>query len=274
MPPKKKHSPNPGAIIGDDASAVPKVDDGGGVNKNLYTTLSLDLAQVLNAFPGIVDQDPLHVSAQDGALSGYQAIYADTMYSAAMKSVGKYRCGGNMMWVNNLFSAAPGIPMVETRIASIVQYYFQKPAPYPMEVVIAIQQDDFQPLKHKGGLNSISADEMRLAYFRAIARDVRAKRGADVMAQWRHSLLTVTMEFRLLPTEDDVSFAAINMREDIVTKYTELARSAYQRIHEIALFKARKEKVLGPLTHKRVAEEYNKHAKLAFILDAGSLQQL
>jgi hypothetical protein len=81
--------------------------------------------------------------------------------------------------------------------------------------------------------------------------------------QWRHHALSCTFEFRVLGSEDDVYFAAVNLREKLVTDYSTLAISAYQRIFQVLTVKARKEEVLGPLTVARVAEEFNKHAQLA-----------
>ena len=102
-----------------------------------------------------------------------------------------------------------------------------------------------------------------MAYLKAIARDIRAKAPKDVLEKWRHSLLTVTAEFRVLASEDDIYLTAVNQREDVVTKYHELARTGYQRVHEICLFKQRKEKTLGTLSAKRTAEEFNQRATLA-----------
>jgi hypothetical protein len=121
----------------------------------------------------------------------------------------------------------------------------------------------------------LSPDEIRIAYFGAIAKAVQdctdasgltpAVQGGltEKVKQWRHHALCCTFEFRVLGSANDIYFAAVNQREKLVTDYSSLALSAYQRIFQVLNVKARKEEVLGPLTAAKVVEEFNKLAQLA-----------
>ena len=42
------------------------------------------------------------------------------------------------------------------------------------------------------------------------------------------------------PPKDDLYFTALNERENVITQHAALARTAYQRIYEIVLFKKKK----------------------------------
>lgn len=201
--------------------------------------------------------------------SGYQAAFNASDYAVAMGTVGRYKCGMNLWWTNLLFTPSPGVPLVDARIDMLMQYYFKEPAPFPFDLVIAIPDRDFKPAEHKGALQSCTPEEVKIAYLRAIARDARQAGDGDVkplatMMAWRHSVLTCTCEFKILETEEALYFEAFNLRERLITDVSALARTTYQRIHEIVLFKQRIGKVLGStVTNKRLAEEFNKHAKLA-----------
>jgi len=166
------------------------------------------------------------------------------------------------------------MPINPTAVERLAAYYLEQPAAVPMDLVIAVPGADFKPDEHKGGMQCVSPDEVRLAYFGAVANAVRAASAGGLtpaatsaltlkVKQWRHHALSCTFEFRVLGSADDIYFAAVNLREKLVTDYSTLAMSAYQRIFQLLATKARKEEILGPLTAPRVAEELNKHAKLS-----------
>ena len=194
----------------------------------------------------------------------------------ALTSQGKYTCGANLFWINQLWSASPSAPINPTSVERLASYYLEKPGPVPMDLVIAVPSASFKPYEHRGCMQCVSPDEIRIAYFGAVAHAVRELQSATTggltpatitaltnkVKQWRHHALSCTFEFRVLGSDDDIYFAAVNFREKLVTDYSILAMSAYQRIFQVLTVKARKEEVLGPLTAARVAEEFNKHARL------------
>ena len=58
-------------------------------------------------------------------------------------------------------------------------------------------------------------------------------------------------------------FAALNERENIITQRNTLARTAYQRIYEIVLFKNKKQALKPGMTLKEMADLWNEKAAMA-----------
>ena len=260
------------------APAAAPLDDAGH-NKRLYETMQKDLDAIKGhpLFHNIQEQDAADIDSQKKEYSGHQAAFNAHACAMALTSQGKYKCGGNLFWINQLWSASPGIPINPSAVERLSSYYLETPGPVPMDLIIAVPQPSFKPAEHKGGMLCISPDEIRISYFSAVAQAVRecteaaaggltlamAKAVTEKVKQWRHHTLSCTFEFRVLGSDDDIYFAAISQREKLVTDYSTLAVSAYQRIFQVMNIKTRKEEVLGPMTAAKVAEEFNKHAHLA-----------
>ena len=258
----------------------PDPDEPSHANRDLLHQLADDITVITShtLFANIQEQGAAAIDAQKKEYSGHQAAFDAVACAISLISQGKYKCGGNVFWISQLWSASPGIPINPSSVDRICDYYLGTPGPIPMDLIIAVPQPSFKPQEHKGGLQCVSPDEVRIAYFRAIANDVRELNAAATaggltpaamtaltskVKQWRHHALSCTFEFRVLGSDDDVYFAAVNLREKLVTDYSTLAVSAYQRVFQVLNIKTRKEQVLGAMTAARVAEEFNKHAQLA-----------
>ena len=172
----------------------------------------------------------------------------------------------------------PRGPRDPTSVTKLAEYYLQTPAPCPTDLIIAVSHSAFKPAEHRGGLTCVSPDEVRIAFISALAKAVQAHNDAvagggltppkakameDNLKQWRHAALSCTFEFKLLGSDDQVYFEAVNLRERLITDYNALALSAYQRCYQIINFKTRKEASLGSMTGQKTAAEFNCHAKLA-----------
>jgi hypothetical protein len=277
MAPKKAKAksvaqPGGGQAPSDDASQA-------GINQVLFRKLQEDIAKIKEhpLFDGIQEADASGIDSNNREYSSHQAAFSVKDCATALTSQGKYKCGANLFWVNQLWSASPGIPMNPTAVQRLSSYYLDAPGPVPMDLIIAVPHPGFKPHEHKGGMQCVSPDEVRIAYVGAVARAVQDCNEAvaggltpaiietltEKVKQWRHHALSCTFEFRVLGSEDDIYFAAVNLREKLVTDYSTLAVSAYQRIFQVMSIKARKEEILGPLSAARVVEEFNKHAQLA-----------
>lgn len=275
MAPKKAAAAKAKAAAG---GVVPP-DETSQRNRELFQKLQDDLTLIKghSLFRDIESSDAAAIDAQKKEYSGHQAPFDAAACAMALTSQGKYKCGANLFWINQLWSAAPSVPINPTSVERLASYYLENPGPVPMDLVIAVPTATFKPYEHRGGMQCVSPDEVRIAYFGAVAQAVREYQSAVAggltpavvaalthkVKQWRHHALSCTFEFKVLGSEDDIYFAAVNLREKLVTDYSTLAMSAYQRIFQVLTVKARKEEVLGPLTAARVAEEFNKHAQLA-----------
>ena len=118
-----------------------------------------------------------------------------------MKKAKKFKCAMNFFWVNHYDSPSVGVPLVESRIKILEEYYFSKPSGLPLDLLIAVMDDDFKPGEHKGALRSYTPEELKIAFIRAIARDIRAKVAVDVVQQWQYHALTCTAAFNKLDSE-------------------------------------------------------------------------
>lgn len=65
------------------------------------------------------------------------------------------------------------------------------------------------------------------------------------------------------PPEEDLYFAALNERESIITQHTALARTAYQRIYEVILFKKKRDSLKAGVTLAELADLWNGKAAMA-----------
>lgn len=184
-----------------------------------------------------------------------------------MATNGVYRCGFNLFMTNFSWTATPGVPVVQGRIDMIMDYHFKTPGPIPFDFVLRAPTVDYDPFRHKGAIQCVSPEEIKMAFMKAVARDVRATELADrdtVLKGWKRAALSVTATFKHLPTEDDVFFEAFNLREKLANDYQALARTTFQRIYEVAQFRARKLVSLGAsASHKKICEEFNNRAELA-----------
>ena len=119
-----------------------------------------------------------------------------------MKKAKKFKCAMNFFWVNHYDSPSVGVPLVESRIKLLEEYYFSKPSCLPFDLLIAVMEDDFKPHEHKGALKSYTPEEVKIAFVRAIARDIRSKVAVDVVQQWQYHALTCTAAFHKIDSED------------------------------------------------------------------------
>ena len=248
------------------------------MNRQLLQQLQEDIRKINEhpLFKDIHQEDPADVEAKS-KFSGHQAAFNLDACQRALTSHGKYKCGANVFWINHLWTATPGIPLNPSSIERFISHYFENPGPVPMDLIIAVPSPKFAPHENKGGLQCVSPDEVRMAYFRSIAKAVQewndasasgltlAAKGAlaEKVKQWKQHSLCCTFEFRVLGSTDDIYFTAVNQREKLVVDYHTLAVSAYQRIFQVLSVKARKEEIMGPLTVAKLVEEFNKRAHLA-----------
>ena len=163
-----------------------------------------------------------------------------------------------------LFSPAPGVPLCQARVDGLATFYFTEPAPYPLDLIIAVPDVSYQPNLHLGAWQSVSPEEMKHALIRAIARGLSAGAEACVVERWRHAALSCTAEFKILTSDDDMCVEAFNARERVVADYASLSRTAYQRIFEIVIFRSRTIATLGTsIGVKALAQAFNEHARLS-----------
>lgn len=181
------------------------------------------------------------------------------------------------------------------KVRYLMEYYFadpQKSDVFPGVVTLAVDAtwDPCKP-EARGLLRAISPEEPRHALVLAIARDIKAGLPEEGLALWRRMLLSVVTEFRRLSTDEDIFWAATNLRERVGADYETIyfspvqalvawhtprlyvlgwaapprkIRWQVQRIFQLAGFKARREAVAcRPISAEQVAQEFNAHVTVS-----------
>ena len=173
----------------------------------------------------------------------------------------------------------------------LMDYYFsdpQKSDVFPGVVMIGTDAtwDPCKPAA-RGLLRAISPEEPRHALILAIARDVKAGMPEEGLLLWRCLLVSVITELCRLSTEEDVFWAATNLRERVGADCETMCFSPFrasvfvalccclavlrsrialshalprkvQRIFQLAGFKARREAVVcRAISAEQVAVEFN-----------------
>ena len=228
------------------------------MNEGLNKRLADHLATVMDnkVFKHIEAQRPLAIGA-----GGCQTPFNATDFNTSMSHSGMYKCGFNFFMLNLSWSATPGVPLVQGRVDMLMNYYFKKASPIPFDLVVRVPSGDFEPMKHVGGLQCVTPEEVKMAFMMAVVRDIEDE---AALKEWRRVALSATAVFKLLETDDDVFFEAFNSRERIANDFQSLARTAFQIIHEVAQFRQRKMATWGPgAPLKKLCDEFNRRAELA-----------
>ena len=147
-------------------------------------------------FLNIMDASPLDIHAGDDANTvGQIQPFSSQEFARAMTATGNYTCGFNLMGVDPHFSATPGIPLKPAAIDHLVSHYFSEPDFVPVTIQIAISRGgDPASLGKSGQLKSFTPEEMRMAIYLAIKRDIDDNVEDEKLLRWRRSLLSTTVK--------------------------------------------------------------------------------
>lgn len=110
-----------------------------------------------------------------------------------------------------------------------------------IEVAILKSAIDGKTFGEKGTWRRTSPDEIVIAFFKAVARRIKDGADEDELHLWKQHMLTVPASFVVLDTEDDISWRASRLRENLEANST-LARTAVQKVFDIAARRAQ----IGP----------------------------
>jgi hypothetical protein len=128
-------------------------------------------------------------------------------------------------------------------------------------VTIAVRNGDKDIAK--GGLQAVSPDEVIHALLLKIASDIDDGVEDDRLHAWAKVCLTVSFIWKDLPSDDDKFWESVRLREHLVVDYNGMARSAIQRVFELAAFRSTHEKRLGKLSHGDVLRLYRENVDFA-----------
>lgn len=210
-----------------------KADEKDPTNEALLSDLiaARDLVTQHDVFHGIVAADPLMICAQSDS-SGTQAPFNLQDFRQAMQSRGEYTCGINSFWQDFLWTPTPGVPIRRNALVRLMGTLFKTPTPVTLH--FAVDNDDYNPLEHKGALQRVSPEEVTSAQLLAMARDVRNQESAEVLRGWAQAAKSAIGTFKKLATPSQRYWYALQQRETLGSIHAVVHRSVYQRTHEVS----------------------------------------
>jgi hypothetical protein len=233
--------------------------------KNMIDNISTILDHPV--FEDVATAAPRAIKASDGMGSGHQAVYDEKQFVVAMAETGRYKCAGNLLWLDYFWTATPKVPLRASSISSLKNHYFATPVPYPGELMIAIQATE-KPSTMFGRLQGLSPEEMRFALIERIAERITANAGMEELQDWRTTLLTVSLHFRDLTADEEIHIEAIQLREHLVVEYSAMARTAKQWIYTVMSLRQDVEKTNGKMDDQAFAVYIEGHLTIkASVMD-------
>ena len=180
-----------------------------------------------------------------------------------METVSCYEAPGNIGWINEKFATITGVPCNKSLVLRLSNHKFAQPSPFTEPLVIAVDNASFNPLNHKGGLTSVSPEELLHAWYFAVERDILQKKPTSVIEGWLKMARSVVLHFEIMNSEDALYYRCFNMRESIEIMGQTLVRTALQNIFEVSQFKSRLEINHGRLTLGQLKDFYMKNTTQA-----------
>ena len=99
---------------------------------------------------------------------------------------------------------------------------------------ISVPLVTYEPLPHKGALQSVSLEEIRAAFLLAFARDIAAGAPESVVREWMKFSWRRLCYMRLPPQK---YFRACQLRENLAAVNDAMTRTTLQKIYEVVHFR-------------------------------------
>ena len=207
--------------------------------------------------------DALPIAQNQRHLSGVEAVLDMPSFKTAMKERGSYKCGFNLMMLSWTYNPMPSVPLRMSSVSMLKDYYFEGPGLFPGLLEVALPNGVEDPRNSRGDLQCISPPEMRAALFERIAEAIDRGEEEEMLQRWAATLRTVSVHFRLMPSEEEVITACMDLREHLVTDHKAMARTTRQWIFTIVSIKEDVEKRQGSMSDEQLADYIREHVNLA-----------
>ena len=251
------------------AAAGSATSDGDTVNSAYMAGLAADLQVVMShpLFSDIKELQPVRPDAEDEDMRATRLPIDPTQLVGCVNRLGTYEGGCNLFWLDWLYTPTPGVPSSLARTRSTMQDVFATPTEIPTKVVVsvpkAINEAELTSMTTASKLKRLSPEEPLVAFVGAIARGVKNAASTETMKQWKRLALSTLVEFRAVDSADDVHWAAVNMREDVVRNFVTMRTTTLWRLYEVYQFKERKDATCGKLGAAKIAHLYKLNMRRA-----------
>lgn len=154
-----------------------------GLNADIWVKHTDHVKLVLQhpCFTGAMESKPLGIMPEDddndGMEGGIMAVYDEKHACRALARRGLYNCAVNLLWVDVMWTPSTKIPIVWASVQELMDYNFKAPACIAtgaLEVGVTQQEISDKDWGAPGKWKRISAEEVVMAWFAAVARDIAA----------------------------------------------------------------------------------------------------
>ena len=231
-------------------------------NHELWTEHSANVAMVMAhpVFKDILQECPSGIisGGDDTDDTGFQAAFNAKQGMVALKKTGRYLSSVNMAWVDPLYISVPDVPLIESSVDAVAAHFMSDATEAmfftKVEIVLTAAQVDAGNWESKGKWRRTSPEEIMIAWYRCIAKDIVKGAPEETLLLWRHNMVNMPGEFVKVDSEGGIPWRAKQLREDIKATQT-LGRTSIQRIFDLQSLRV-KHSIQNP---KKMSEFYNEN---------------
>ena len=216
------------------------------INEKYHAKLMECLNIIVETYPNIVLFDPLPEVGDTGfhKLLGVGAPYNGDHYNARFLAGQEYSTHINFLWQNIVNCVLPYVPLYWERTVEYADCHLRTPCvPTTSSLVILADFGDGNQIQ-KGQLTAVSPCETRHAFVYRVSERIKSGASNTELDKWLGLLLSYPVIFKKITSDDEKYSEANSLREDVSGAARAVTLSARQLIHNIAGFKAAKEKAL------------------------------
>lgn len=219
-------------------------------NAKYYSEFKAAVNTVLHHtfFETVPTEQPVGIFSA-GDMKGHKHAFKQEDFDEAMQNTGQYEASCNFWW-QSFKPAQPGIPINQRAVANLTEHWFATAPPkFPAVVTIAAHRDMIVD-RHKGDLLRASAQEIVHAFIFGCRDAIVRGMSDEELHIWKRAMLTVTFDFELILTQEELYWRAANLREKVVSEFRAVALTPVQRVCQILEFKNSREKTHGRMSAK------------------------
>ena len=168
------------------------------MNGAMLSKINLAIEAILahDAFQGVANQAADKMGTGFASRSGFDLTKCNNVFAswASETCVKQYSCAINMWSLNLLRLNIPGVPILQSSIDGLKDYYFKRPAVLPFDVIVGCENAEEVHAKlssasaMSGQLIASSPPEILLAFILAVHGDLGTN-DEELLGEWRHAML-------------------------------------------------------------------------------------
>jgi len=171
---------------------------------------NVDLAYGHAAFAGLTQSDPLKFTSSEEDASAFIAPFHMPTAASSLEKNGEYMCGINLAWIDPFFAPCPKVPIAWASVQTIYDTYFKSGKGFgkdlALEVPILECEVSTNFMAERGTLKHVSPDEIIMAFFMAVAENIRNGVSEDILQNWIYHFQSAPCMFVKVPRKEDIEW--------------------------------------------------------------------